>query len=252
MMMSQDLYEGIAARYDLFQGEFGKYDPVVIDFFRQLFVEHQVQSVLDCACGTGQHLPLFHSLGCEVIGSDISDAMLAQAQKNLAEYGVGVPLHKADYRELPHYFDRQFDAVTCLSSSILHVPTEAEALRAFESMREVLREGGILVLTQGTTDKQWKEKPRFILAVNDRDFTRLFVIDYVGEGARYNVLDIHHTDEIRNFEVWSVEYSQVYLRDDQEKLLKASGFEVVEFYGSYRLEPYEKQTSDRLITVAQK
>lgn len=250
--MSQDLYEGIAARYDLFHGKFGKYDPVVTGFFRQLFVEHQVQSVLDCACGTGQHLPLFHSLDCEVIGSDISDAMLAQAQKNLAEYGVVVPLHKVDYRELPRYFDRQFDAVMCLSSSILHMPTEAEVLRAFESMREVLREGGTLVLTQGTTDKQWKEKPRFILAVNERDFTRLFVIDYIAEGARYNILDIHHTDKVRDFEVWSVEYSRIYLMDDQEKLLKASGFEMVEFYGSYRLEPYEKQTSDRLITVARK
>ena len=108
------------------------------------------------------------------------------------------------------------------------------------------------MLTQGTTDKQWKEKPRFILAVNERDFTRLFVIDYLGEGARYNILDIHHTDQVRDFEVWSVAYSRVYLKDDQEKLLKASGFEMVDFYGSYRLEPYEKQTSNRLITVAQK
>jgi glycine/sarcosine N-methyltransferase len=250
--MIQDLYEGIAERYDLFHGEFGKYDPVVTEFFRQLFVKHQVESVLDCACGTGQHLPLFHSLGCEVIGSDISDSMLAQAQKNLAEYGVEIPLQKADYRALPHHFDRQFDAVMCLSSSILHMPTEAEAIRAFESMREVLREGGILVLTQGTTDKQWQEKPRFILAINDRDFTRLFVIDYIGEGAKYNILDIHHTDEVRDFEVWSVEYSRIYLMDDQEKLLKASGFEVADFYGSYRFEPYEKQTSNRMITVAQK
>jgi ubiquinone/menaquinone biosynthesis C-methylase UbiE len=250
--MSQDLYEGIAERYDLFHGEFGKYDPLVTDFFRQLFVKHQVQSVLDCACGTGQHLPLFHSLGCEVIGSDISDGMLAQARKNLAEYGLEAPLHKADYCALPRHFDRQFDGVMCLSSSILHMPSEAEAIRAFESMREVLRDGGILVLTQGTTDKQWQEKPRFILAINDRDFTRLFVIDYIGEGARYNILDIHHAGEVRDLEVWSVEYSRIYLMDDQDKLLKASGFEAVDFYGSYRFEPYEKQTSDRLITVAQK
>jgi glycine/sarcosine N-methyltransferase len=250
--MSFDLYRGIAERYDQFQDKFGTYDPVIAEFFRQLFAEHQVRSVLDCACGTGQHLPLFHSLDCEVVGSDNSDAMLAQARRNLAEYGVEVPLHKADYRELAHTFDRRFDAVTCLSSSILHMPTKADVLRAFASMRAVLRDGGILVLTQGTTDRQWGEKPRFIIAVNDRDFTRLFVIDYEGEGATYNILDIRHTDEVSDFKVWRVEYSRVYLADDQERLLKASGFRAVNFYGSYRLEPYDKQTSDRLITVARK
>jgi ubiquinone/menaquinone biosynthesis C-methylase UbiE len=251
-MVTQELYAGIAARYDRFHGAFGQHDLSVAEFFRQLFAEHQMESVLDCACGTGHHLPLFHSLGCEVVGSDISEAMLAQAERNLAQAGLEVPLHQADYRELPRHFDREFDAVTCLSSSILHMPTEAEALRAFESMRSVLRDGGILVLTQGTTDKQWQERPRFILAVNERDFTRLFVIDYVGEGARYNILDIHHAEAERNFEVWSVEYSRIYLKDNQERLLKTSGFEMIDFYGSYRREPYDKETSNRLITVAQK
>lgn len=107
-------------------------------------------------------------------------------------------------------------------------------------------------MTQGTTDKQWKEKPRFIPAVSERDYTRLFVIDYLGAGARYNILNIHHTDEVRDSQVWSVEYNRMYLRDDQERLLRACGFKVVDFYGSYHLEPYNKQTSDQLITVAQK
>ena len=250
--MTQELYAGIAARYDRFHGAFGQHDPSVAEFFRQLVAAHQVETVLDCACGTGHHLPLFHSLGCEVVGSDISEAMLAQAERNLAQAGLEVLLHRVDYRELPCHFDREFDAVMCLSSSILHMPTEADALRAFASMRSVLRYGGILVLTQGTTDKQWQQKPRFILAVNERDFTRLFVIDYLGEGARYNILDIHHGEAKRDFETWSVEYSRVYLRDDQERLLKTSGFETVDFYGTYGREPYDKETSNRLIAVAQK
>lgn len=250
--MPFDLYAGIAERYDRFHGEFGLHDPVITRFFRQLLAEYQVQSVLDCACGTGQHLPLFHSLGCEVVGSDASDAMLAQARGNLAEFGVEVPLYKADYRELVHTFDRKFDAVMCLSSSILHMPTKVDVLRAFASMRSVLRDGGVLVLTQGTTDKQWREKPRFILGVNDRDFTRLFVIDYEGEGATYNIVDIRHTDEDSDLEVWRVDYARVYLADDQEQLLKASGFGAVYVYGSYDLEPYDRQTSDRLIIVGRK
>jgi len=119
-------------------------------------------------------------------------------------------------------------------------------------MRQVLRHGGILVLTQGTTDKQWRDKPRFIPAVNTRDFSRLFVIDYLDQGARYNILDILHGEKARDFKVWSIEYPHMLLKDDQERLLKASGFEAVDSYGTYHFDPYDKETSDRLIIVAHK
>jgi hypothetical protein len=132
------------------------------------------------------------------------------------------------------------------------MPNEAEVLGAFRSMRQVLRDDGIMVLTQGTTDKQWKEKPRFILAVNTTDFSRLFVIDYFGQGARYNILDIFHGDQVRDLKVWSVDYAHILLKDDQERLLRASGFRTVDFYGTYRFDPYDSQTSDRLIAVAHK
>jgi SAM-dependent methyltransferase len=248
--VSTDPYEGIADRYDLFHGEFGQHAPEITAFFRQLFAENRVGRVLDCACGTGNDLVLFHSLGCEVVGSDLSDAMLAQARGNLAQDGLDLPLHKVDYRHLPARFDERFDAVVCLSSSILHMPTEADVLRAFESMQGALRPGGILVLTQGTTDKQWEEKPRFILAINERDLSRLFVIDYAGQGATYHVLDIIHTEEEQGFKEWSVKYPRIYLRDDLERLLMASGFREVSFFGGYGCEPYDKGASPRLIAVA--
>lgn len=107
MKMSEDMYKEIARKYDQFHGKYGEYDPAVRVFFVRLFADYQIKSVLDCACGTGHHLPLFHSLNCEVVGSDISEAMLRRAKKNLDEYGLELPLHKADYRELPHYFKRR-------------------------------------------------------------------------------------------------------------------------------------------------
>lgn len=248
--MARDPYEAFAERYDLFHGEFDQHTSEEVAFFQTLFTRHLVHTVLDCACGTGRHLHLFHSLGQEAVGSDISASMLAQAEKNLAARHLQIPLHRVDYRDLPQHFDRRFDAVVCLSSSILHMPDDEQVLRALRSMRGVLREGGLLVLTQGTTDRQWNEKPRFILAVNTRDFSRLFVIDYLEAGARYNILDIHHSEELGELQTWSIEYPRILLKDDQEELLRAAGFEVISFYGSYQFEPYDKASSQRLIAVA--
>jgi glycine/sarcosine N-methyltransferase len=165
---------------------------------------------------------------------------------------VKVPLIKADYRELTQNFNRKFDAVACLSTSILEMPDETSVLQAFKSMCAVLNQGGILILTQGTTDKQWKEKPRFIPAVNNRDFSRLFVIDYSGNSARYNILDFVHSPEIREFKNWSIEYNHIWLKDDFERLLDLAGFNRLYFWGSYSFNPYDKETSDQLIIAAVK
>ena len=165
--MSHDPCEGFAQRYDRFGGSFGEHDPNATVFFSKLVRERGVHRVLDCACGTGKDLHLFHTLGCEVMGSDVSASMLAQARANLAQCGLTVPLYQADYRELSRELPGPFDAVVCLSGSIMHMPDDIQVQRAFQSRRAVLREGGILVLTQGTTDKQWADKPRFILAIGD-------------------------------------------------------------------------------------
>ena len=221
-------------------------------FFQRLFVENKIHSVLDCACGTGNDLRLFHSLGCEVTGSDISESMLARARKNFKALDVKIPLHKIDYRLLHKSIKRTFDAVVCLSSSILHMPDKKEVIRAFLSIRRVLADNGMLVLTQGTTDKQWKMKPRFILASSNEDVSRLFIIDYQDTGARYNVLDIWHSKSKPDFKVWSVDYKQMLLKDDYAKLLQLAGFRKIRFYGSFKFEPYSKKESDMLIAVAHK
>jgi len=248
--MSTDPYAGFAERYDRFQVEFGHRDAAVVDFYRTLFAENGVRRVLDCACGTGRDLHLFHALGCEAIGSDISESMLAQARENLQSANVYAPLYRRDYRELTTFYGREFDAVVCLSGSILHMPDETEVMRALRSMHGVLRPGGILVLTQGTTDRQWREKRRFILAVNEPDFSRLFVIDYLGHGALYNVVDIFRGAGKEDMKVWSIAYPHMLLRDDYTRLLQEAGFQSVVCYGNYDFEPYDVEASRRLIVVA--
>jgi SAM-dependent methyltransferase len=247
--VSKDAYEGFAERYGLLRGE--RY-PGEAAFYRKLFDGNDVRAVLDCGCGTGLDLKLFVELGREAWGVDISPAMLARARKNLSNLGDTVRLVEADLRELPERLGREFDALTCLAGPLLELPDDAEAGKALESMKAVLRPGGILVLTQGTTDKQWRERPRFILARDDAELTRIFAIDYVGDGARYNVLDVLRRDGESRLGSWSIEYPRMRLRDDYEGLLREAGFEPVEFYGGYDFETYDKGSSGRLVIVARK
>ena len=250
--MTDDIYAGIADRYDLLGGRSGEHEVSKRAFFQRLFREQSIRRVLDCACCTGRDLVLLNSLGPEVVGSDISPTMLGQARANLAAQELDIELAQADYRELPQRYAEPFDAVICLSSSLLHMPDEAEAQRALRSMREVLRERGILVLTQGTTDRQWAARPRFIPVVNTPEFSRLFVIDYHEPGATYHILDLFHTHERAEFKSWSCTYAHIWLRDDYDRLLAGAGFSEVRCYGSWSFEPYDKQASNRLIVVGKR
>jgi glycine/sarcosine N-methyltransferase len=250
--MTEDAYQGFAERYDLFSEEFGKQSPQRMEFFRRIFRENGISKVLDCACGTGRDLVMFDSLGVEVAGSDISPSMLEQARKNLARLGLEIPLRQVDFRELPGDFAGKFDAVACLSSSLLEAGGEKGTLRALRSMYGVLEDKGILVISQGTTDKQWAAKPRFICMVNRPDFSRLLVADYLDRGARYNILDLFHGAGRDELIVWSKEYPVILLRDDYEALIESAGFSPPHFYGSYTFEPYDKKCSDMLLAVAHK
>jgi len=76
------------------------------------------------------------------------------------------------------------------------------------------------------------------------------VIDYFGEGARYNIIDFFHSEEKSDFKVWGVDYTRMLLRDDHERPLSASGFKKFEFYRNYQFEPYDKEKSGLLTAVA--
>ena len=249
--MTVDPYADFARRYDRFFDAFDRHEPADVAFFRSLFDQYKVHKVLDCACGTGHDLHLFKTLGCEVYGSDISEAMLAQARENLCAHGLDIPLQRVDFRELPQHFNMRFDAVTCLSTSLPHLLEETQILQALASMRGVLRDQGILILTQGMCDKQLRERPRYVPVVNTWDFSRLFVMEYADETLQIDILDLLHTEERQVLDFARVTY-RVLLRDDYERLLSQAGFAQRHYYGNFLCEPYDTEHSNRLIVVAQR
>jgi SAM-dependent methyltransferase len=224
-------------------------NPARREFFRRLFAEHHVNKVLDCACGTGRDLLMFRAMGLEVFGSDLSDAMLAQARRNMGE--ADVPLRKADFRELPERNRTVFDAVVCLTNAINEPLEDAETLRALRSMRAVLRDGGILVFDQGQTDAIMRDPPRFATIVNARDFTRFFVIDYEGDTQTVHIFDFVHTEEASDLHHTAVRM-RIRLLESWRHALREAGFAEATVFGDWDATPYDKGSSRRLIAVAKK
>lgn len=130
-----DIYEKLAYDYD----EFGRIEAYLGSeqgFFERLFAENHVQTVLDCACGTGQHLYMLSELGLTVSGSDYSAHMLRVASENLEKHGKHIPLRQCDFRYLQQAFPETFDAVVCLTTSLPHLHTDEDLVTALTSMKD--------------------------------------------------------------------------------------------------------------------
>jgi SAM-dependent methyltransferase len=111
-------------------------------------------TLLDVACGTGEHLErLRHWYTVE--GLDASPAMLEVARERLPD----VPLHEADMRFFE--LDRRFDVIICLSSNIAHMQTLTDLNRALACMARRLSDAGVLVIEpwdfaeEAQSDRPW-------------------------------------------------------------------------------------------------
>lgn len=236
----------------------GKYDRLVSlenrmnkesEFFRKVFSEHDVDTVLDCACGTGQHVIIFEKIGFNAKGSDISSSMIKQAKKNARKRNVKTEFTVTDFRNLAENFDESFDAIVCLGNSLPHLSGDDEVKKALGEIYEILNDAGVLILEQRNFDLLLKEKKRFFPVSFRDDEVFFYVLDYFSEKIVFNVVNIQTDSE--NFEVHTAEYYP--LKEEKIKeLLKEVGFKNLREYGDYQFGKFHKNENDRLITISEK
>lgn len=144
----RQLYEAYADQYDQMTG--------VVEWLgvrrlrRELFGE-AVGRVLEVAVGTGANLPLYGTRVAEVIGIDLSEAMLERARRRAAGLAFPVALNVGDAENLA-FLDASFDTVV----SSLATCTFPDPARALREMARVCRPGGrILLLEHGRSRVAW-------------------------------------------------------------------------------------------------
>ena len=118
-----------------------------------VFKTHANKIVLDAGCGTGALSVMLARLGYDVIGADISEAMLAVAQQKAAEAGVNVLFILQDICELDLY--GTVGGVLCARDTLNHI--EPQRLReAIHRLTLFLEQGGALVFDVNTVYKHAK------------------------------------------------------------------------------------------------
>jgi ubiquinone/menaquinone biosynthesis C-methylase UbiE len=138
---SLERYERIAPLYDLldFPFEYSRYRKI-----RPLLFQGLTGRLLDAGVGTGRNIQ-FYPTQAQVVGIDISPAMLARAERRRAFLRSEVELHQMDVTHLA-FEDQSFDGAVatflfCVLPDDLQVPALLEIGR-------VVKSGGIIRLLE--------------------------------------------------------------------------------------------------------
>jgi len=221
--------------------------------YRDAFARHNVRSVLDTACGTGEHAALFASWGLEVVAADISPEMIAVCRRKYA--GQPIEWVQVGFGETFAALNRSFDAVTCLGNSWPHVLTDELAERAAQDFAQLTKPGGVLIIQQLNYEAMRLRGERLMgpqtrmVDAKETLFLRIFDLDR--DPLRFTMVRMTREEDGWRREQWETEH-RAWAREEMERLLVSAGFAAVEFLGDFRGSAFEAESSDQMIVLAER
>lgn len=222
-------------------------------FYRRLFEQHNVRSVVDVACGVGRHAAMFHSWGLRVEGADVSAPMIDRAR---AAFGqpAGLRWTVRGFQQ-PIEAAEPFDAAVCVGNSLPLATDPAMVAQAIAQMLAAVRSGGLVVvqimnlwrLPDGPC--VWQKSRRRNLAQGEvlivKGVHRCGVRGYV-ELIVAKVDDQNSPMQTECVPLLGLESA------DLETMAHTAGAAKLQSFGGYQDQPYDRLSSIDLVMVAEK
>lgn len=241
-----DFYNNLSPYYD-----------EMISFEDRLQSEHRVyenilqkfpaKKILDAGCGSGFLSILLSRMGLEITGCDISEEMLASAQKNAERYSVNPIFTFSDFLSLTDVFEDQFDAIFCMGNSFVHLLTPEDQKKALDNFHRLLTPQGYLCLQILNYDKILHEKRGIfsVKKIGDKTITRSY---------RFNSQTVNFIITIEFPEKEEQFITELYPLQSEElqSILKNTGFKRSAIYSNLNFDRYEQRKSENICLFSYK
>lgn len=205
------------------------------------------QRALDLGCGNGRHAIQLAQAGLSVTGVDLSPQQIARAQARLSPLDTNPRFTVGDMRALQ--FWPTFHYVFNLFTSFGYFDDEGDNIRVLAGVHRALRPGGMLILDYlnasaigvglRTDEVRCIDDLTFDIR---RELTDRWVRKFI---------TVHRPDA-PDAPLRYREQVQLLFLSDFERLLRITRFELCHIWGGYQGQPYDPQSSERLIFFAQK
>jgi SAM-dependent methyltransferase len=182
-------------------------------------------AILDLGCGTGRHAIELARNGYEVVGFDLSLAMLARAGEDAQERYAKLNFVQGDMRDLA--FEEQFDGVYCWNTTFGYFEEDKNA-QIVDRVRRALKGGGLFLLDVVNRDFLIRQSPSLAWFEGDGCVCMdEMSLDFIT--SRMKIKRTMMVDDGRSREI---EYSmRVYSLHELGRILHEHGFKVREVSG---------------------
>lgn len=230
-----------------------------VDFYTRRALEAG-GPVVELGVGAGRIAIPIACAGVEVIGVDVSEAMMAEGKRRAAEAGVADRIGWVHGDMRTFVADPPVRLVTIPFRSFLHLTSTEDQLQALGSIRRSLVPGGRLALNTFVPD------PAFVAGHDGR---RTLLDEFVDEDGRrceiwslptYEtttqrihmkaVCEVYDGERLAEVADADIELRMVY-RYEMEHLLLRSGFEIEALYGGFDERPLTEERRE-MIWVARR
>lgn len=193
--------------------------------------------VLDLACGKGRHAIYLNQLGFDVIGADLSENSIAEANKNANE-SLHFKVH--DMREA---FEEKYDAIFNLFTSFGYFENDDDNLTTLKAIKNSLSDYGFAVIDFMNVNQVIETLvPEEIKTVDGIDF---HLKRYVADGHIFKEIDFEDQGQKFHF----TEKVKALTLQDFESMMEEAGIYLLDIFGDYKLKKFHKTESERLILI---
>lgn len=197
--------------------------------------------MLDLACGKGRHALYMSRFGYQVTGLDISESSIAFA-RNFEHEGLDFFQHDMRKPFRINYFDFIFNFFT----SFGYFKTEQEHLQTLRNVERGLRPGGLFVLDFMNAQKVIRNLVQGEIKVLDN--ITFSIQRHVHDGKIIKTITLNDQGREMTFEEQVNGFDLTVLRS----MFGSARLEIIGQYGSYDLDDFDPDESDRLILFGRK
>ena len=214
---------------------------IFIDNITRFLNLHKNATCWDLCCGKGRHSVYLNKKGYQVIGTDLSEQSIMEANKFANDT---LEFYQHDMRKL--FRTNYFDVVFNLFTSFGYFENRQDDLNVFNSVAKSLKPNGIFVfdflnadyVKNFITEKETKriDGITFNISKKIEKNTVIKSIDFADEDN-----DFHFEERVKLFD-------KAYF----EGLAKDCCLEIINTFGNYQLNTFDANTSPRLILIFKK
>ena len=214
-------------------------------------LESEKNLVLDLGCGTGILTEMMYAKGYDLIGVDVSEAMLDRAMRRKEETGSDILYLLQDMRELDLF--STVGTVYSVCDSVNYILEEEGLERVFSLVHNYLFPGGVFVFDFNTEYKYREVIGETVIAENREDCSFIWE-NYYDEEEQINEYDLTFFVKEQNgmFRKFTeTHFQKGYTPEKIGELLQKSGMRVLEMTDADTDGPVTK-VSERVCVVASK